>query len=222
LSLPDGVSTQWAAAYLYGGRRSWWRSLGLLSGIVLRPAALRRQIPERFGGTVFAWQLLEAAATKKLRIYLIGSPSHSKIETAAQVISGRLPALKMVGTWPGRLGGKSGSALRQALEASPVEADLVADLRAKRPDIILVGMGFPLQEELMAKLTPQLKHGVLIGEGGTFDYDSFGGGRRKAPPAMQRAGLEWLWRLVQEPARWHRQLAIPRFTVKVYRSGRQS
>jgi len=227
LSLPDGVSTQWAAAYLYGereggrkGGRTWWRAFGLLASILVRPAAIKRQLPERFGGTNFAWQLLEAAAPKQLRIYLVGTPNHSTIEAAATTIGQRLPQLKLVGTWPGQLGGKSGTALRQALQASAVEAELVADLKAKRPDIVLVGMGFPLQEKLIAKLAPQLSHGVLIGEGGTFDYDSFGGRRRKAPRTMQSLGLEWLWRLGQEPARWRRQLAIPRFVVKVCRSGR--
>jgi N-acetylglucosaminyldiphosphoundecaprenol N-acetyl-beta-D-mannosaminyltransferase len=75
-----------------------------------------------------------------------------------------------------------------------------------------------LQEHIISRLTPQLDHGVLIGEGGTFDYKQFGGHRRKAPVIMQRLGLEWLWRLILEPRRLRRQWAIPRFIWRIWQS----
>lgn len=221
LSLPDGVSTQWAAAYLYGGRRGIWRLLRLLTAIVVRPTDIREQIPEKFGGTVFTWRLLEAASRNHLSIYLVSSPNSGDISNAVAAIKERLPELTVAGTWPGRLDGKSGSALLAALSHEPVEQELLADLKRKRPDLILVGMGFPLQEAVIAKLAPQLQHGVLVGEGGTFDYDSFGGNRRKAPEFLQRIGLEWLWRLILEPSRLRRQLAVPSFVWAVYRAGRK-
>ena len=220
LSLPDSVSTQWAAAYLYGGKPSWWRVMSLGIGIMVYPRVIRRQIPEKFGGTTFAWKLLEDCAARRLRIYLIGSPVQSDISVAAKAIRQRLPELEVVGTWPGHLKGKSGEGLRKALQRGAIEQELVEDLRETKPDIILVGMSFPLQVELMVKLMPQLTHGVLIGEGGTFDYASFGGVRTKAPRILQQIGLEWLWRLILEPSRWRRQLAIPRFVWAVYQSSR--
>jgi len=222
LSLPDGVSIQWAATYLYGGRPSWWRVMGLGSSILVQPQAVTSLVPEKFGGTRFTWKLLEAAANKELGVYLVGSPRGGNISLTAAAIHQRLPKLKIVGSWPGELAGLKGTRLLAALRKQPLEHDLVADLKAKRPDIILVGMGFPLQEELMAKLAAQLPHGVLVGEGGTFDYDSFGGHRRKAPAAIQNLGLEWLWRLLQEPKRLRRQLAIPRFVWTVYRTSKRS
>lgn len=221
MSLPDGVSNQWAAAYLYGGQAGWRRAIALGAGIVLRPQTLTAQVPERFGGTRFTWTLLEAAAKRELSVYLVGSPQGRDITMTAAAIRKRLPNLTIVGSWPGSLDGLSGGALLKALRLQPIEHALVADLKAKRPNIILVGMGFPLQEELMAKLAPQLHHGVLIGEGGTFDYDSFGGRRRKAPQAVQTIGLEWLWRLLLEPTRIRRQLAIPRFMRSVYRASKK-
>lgn len=222
LSLPDGVSTQWAATYLYGGRPSWLRVMGLGSSIIFRPRAVTTLVPEKFGGTRFTWKLLEAAAANNLCVYLVGSPHGGDIGLAAAAIQKRLPNLAVVGSWPGQLDGLQGPELLKALRSQPLERDLVADLTAKHPDIILVGMGFPLQEELMAKLAGQVSHGVFIGEGGTFDYDSFGGRRRKAPAAMQRMGLEWLWRLLQQPKRIRRQLAIPRFVWAVYRASKRS
>jgi N-acetylglucosaminyldiphosphoundecaprenol N-acetyl-beta-D-mannosaminyltransferase len=220
LSLPDGVSTQWAAAYLYDGRPSWWRVMALGAGIIFRPRAVTTRIPERFGGTRFTWTLLEAAASRGLSVYLVGSPQGGDISATAAAIHDRLPKLVIVGSWAGQLDGLSGPALLEALRRRPVERDLAADLKAKRPDIILVGMGFPMQEELMAKLAGRLPHGVLIGEGGTFDYNSFGGYRRKAPGVVQAIGLEWLWRLFLEPKRIRRQLAIPRFVWTVYRASK--
>lgn len=215
LNLPDAVSTQWAAAYL-AGRPSWWRVMKLGAGIILNRRELRKQIPEKFGGTKFAQKLLEEAAKKNLKVYLVGSPAHSDIAATARVITEQFPGVTIAGMWPGRLKNLRGMSLLEALRSGPVEADLAADLKRHNPDLILIGMGFPLQEELMAKLAPQLSHGVLIGEGGTFDYDVFGGKRRKAPDLFQRAGLEWLWRLILEPSRFRRQLAIPRFVWTVY------
>ncbi|HSX41131.1 MAG TPA: WecB/TagA/CpsF family glycosyltransferase [Candidatus Saccharimonadales bacterium] len=217
LCLPDGVSLQWAAAYKQG-KGGLGRALGLAAAIVFQPSRISDPLPEKFGGTVFTWQLLAAAMEAGKSIYLIGSPANNPIAHTAKVINNALPDLTIVGHWPGRLAGKSGDSLYKALASGRIEGELVDDIQQKQPDIILVGMGFPIQEALMAKLTPQLHHGVLIGEGGTFDYDSFGGGRRKAPAWLQRSGLEWFWRLILEPSRLKRQLAIPRFMWKVYKS----
>ncbi len=219
LRLPESISAQWAAAYLTG-QPSIWRALRLTCNIIVNTKVLTSPIPEKFGGTIFTWKLLEACTAQRLSIYLIGSPRQGDINRTANAIQARLPSLTIVGTWPGQWGGMEGEELRRRLRTAPIEAKLLADLQKRKPDIMLVGMGFPLQEELMAKLVPQLAHGAMIGEGGTFDYDSFGGTRTKAPMWMQHIGLEWLWRLILEPSRWRRQLAIPRFMWAVYRSGR--
>jgi N-acetylglucosaminyldiphosphoundecaprenol N-acetyl-beta-D-mannosaminyltransferase len=73
----------------------------------------------------------------------------------------------------------------------------------------------------MARLAGRLEHGVLIGEGGSFDFRELGGRIRRAPPGLRRVGLEWLWRLGREPRRLRRQLAIPRFVVAVHRQARR-
>jgi N-acetylglucosaminyldiphosphoundecaprenol N-acetyl-beta-D-mannosaminyltransferase len=220
LSLPDSVSTQWATTYLYGGRHSWWRALGLAVAIVLNPNSLRQFVPERFAGASFSWQMLEAAERYNRSVYLIGSPVGGSIEHTAAVINHEHPRLKIVGTYPGELGKKSGEALERVLNSEPVESELVTDLKQTKPDLILIGMGFPLQEKLMEKLQPQLDHGVMVGEGGTFDYNSFGGSRRRAPQWMRKIGLEWLWRLILQPSRIGRQMAIPRFMWRIYRQSR--
>ncbi len=219
LCLPDGVSLQWAVTYLYGGKRTWWRALALACSIIVQPRRVTGIIPEKFGGASFTWELLEACAREGKSIYLIGSPHGTSIKQTARTIAKRLPSITISGTWPGKLDGLSGEMLSRALPEYPVEQELMRDIHESKPDIILAGLGFPIQELLIQKLAAQSTHGIFIGEGGTFDYDSFGGHRRRAPAFVRRIGLEWLWRLALEPSRIRRQLAIPRFMWAVYRQG---
>lgn len=216
-AIPEGVSMQWAAAFLYGGKRTWWRALWLSVGIMVRPSVVQQPLREKFAGTVFTLELLERCASERVSVYLIGTPKGGSITQTADFLKKRIPNLTISGTWEGKLAGYSGAKLENLLSKQAVEAELVADLQRTQPDIIFVAMGFPLQEKIIAKILPQLKHGILIGEGGTFDYDEFGGQNPKAPHWVQRVGLEWLWRLFIEPSRWKRQLAIPRFAWQVYR-----
>ncbi len=237
LSLADGVALLWAAHFLYGGSQPGQKppaatpkppvTRGLrglirlkltLLAIVFRPAALRKPLPERFAGTNFAWPMLEAAAAAAtgLKVFLIGSPADGSIEQTAAAIRRQLPGVNIVGLLPGRDPAAGG---RREVTTAWLDATAAA-LNAADPDLTLVGMGFPLQERVMAALAPRLSHGLLVGEGGTFDYESFGGRRPKAPALFQATGTEWLWRLILEPRRLKRQLAIPRFIWKIWRAGR--
>lgn len=221
-AVPEGVSVQWAGAFLYNGRRTFWRGLGLAMAIILKPSAIQTPFQEKFGGTVFTTELLRRCAKENVSIYLVGSPKNSDITNTADFIKKKFPGVTIAGHWPGELDGYRGAELAKRLPNEPVEADLVQDLRKTKPDIIMIAMGFPLQERIIAKLLPQLTHGILIGEGGTFDYDQYGGRLTKAPVILQRVGLEWLWRLILEPSRWRRQLAVPRFMWRVYRNRNHS
>ena len=212
LTLADGVALIWAAHYLYAGPHSlvrFWRSL---FQIVLSPKTLQWPLPERIAGINLTWPLLEAATHRKTAVFLIGKENAKDIETTAAVIQQKLPELHIAGTFSGR---DPSRPLGEVSEAWISEV-LIA-ITGSKPDLILVGMGFPLQEQVMSRLAPQLPHGMLIGEGGTFDYEQFGGRRKKAPQIMQYLGLEWLWRLILDPRRIRRQLAIPRFIWRIWR-----
>lgn len=215
LSIADGVAVLWAAHYLYAGPRTALRFFKTLSHIILAPTELNWPIPERAAGTNFTWPLLHAAAAAHLRVYLIGKESAADIEHVAQVITKAIPEIVIAGTLSGR---DQFSPRGQVSEEWLVQT--ATRLEASKPDLVLVGLGFPLQEKVCATLAASQDHGLFIGEGGTFDYESFGGTRRKAPAAMQRIGLEWLWRLMKEPSRIIRQLAIPRFIRKIWKSRR--
>lgn len=223
LCLPDGVALNWATTYLYGGRHNLPRWFATLAGIVLKPASLYRYLPDRFAGVNATWPLLERCVRDRLKVFLVGSPKQGSIHDTAASIRKRLPTIRIVGTYPGELGGLRNEALTAALSdprRSP-EKELASIIEQAQPDVILIGLGFPIQELLMARLVKRLTHGVLVGEGGSFDYVSFGGSRRRAPKLLQKIGLEWFWRLLLEPSRLKRQTAIPRFMSQVYREGRQ-
>ena len=81
------------------------------------------------------------------------------------------------------------------------------------PDLLLVAYGAPWQEKWLFANRQKLKAKVVMGVGGTFDYLT---GKARLPPVwMEKAGLEWLWRLIHEPWRWRRQLNLLRFAYKI-------
>lgn len=93
---------------------------------------------------------------------------------------------------------------------------LEADLRAWAPGFVLVAMGSPRQEELIARLY-KVHAAIYMGLGGSFDI--FAGTKKRAPAWLQRMGLEWSYRLLREPARLRRVPAFVRF-VRILAMGR--
>jgi N-acetylglucosaminyldiphosphoundecaprenol N-acetyl-beta-D-mannosaminyltransferase len=86
-------------------------------------------------------------------------------------------------------------------------------VRAAAPDLLLVAYGVPAEERWIARNRHRLGVPVMVGVGGAFDFVA--GVTRRAPAWMRRLGLEWLHRLIREPWRWRRQLALPRFVALV-------
>lgn len=213
LTIPDGIALVWAAAYLYAGRRGIGRFWLTLAQIIFAPRELLWPLPDRAAGINFTWPLLAAARDHHLRVYLIGKESQTGIDRVAALIAAKAEGITIVGARSGR-----DTTSTYGRVSDTWLAQTTAAIRGTKADLVLVGMGFPLQERVCARLSTQLDHGIFIGEGGTFDYESFGGVQRKAPAWMQRTGLEWLWRLILQPKRLRRQLAIPRFMWRVWRS----
>ncbi len=208
LCLADGVSLQWAASFLYGQphskptlRKVVW------SGLVwLQKSSWRNQvIPEKMAGVNLTVPMLHLAEKQGWRIGVLGGPADHTM-TATQLYK-KFPDLPSVETWNGYY--DIGD-----------ESKLAKEIAASHLDILFVALGFPKQELFMAKYASQTKAKVLVGEGGSFDYDALGGKIKRAPQWLQRVGLEWLWRLVRQPSRLKRQMAIPRFVWAVYTQAR--
>ncbi|MBT8234699.1 MAG: WecB/TagA/CpsF family glycosyltransferase, partial [Bacteroidia bacterium] len=81
---------------------------------------------------------------------------------------------------------------------------LLAEFKSIQPNIIFVAMGSPKQEFLMDELIKQYP-ALYMGLGGSFDV--YSGNKKRAPKLFIKLGLEWFYRLLQEPSRWRRQLA---------------
>lgn len=176
-------------------------TVGLLTIARRRGATLR----ERVTGIELMERLCAAAAAAgdAMPVYLLGGAEGVAADAAA-VLEVRFPGLRIAGTRSGFFQPQDGPAI----------ADEIARSGAK---LLFVGMGSPRQEFWLAEHLRAARAGAGIGVGGSFDV--LGGRVERAPAAFRRLGLEWLYRLMQEPHRWRRQLALPQFVFLVALEG---
>ena len=156
---------------------------------------------ERVYGPDLMLALCERSPERGWRHYFLGGEA-GVAETLAARLAVRFPGLTVAGT------------LSPPFRALTDEEDaaLCRSVNEARPDIVWVGLGSPKQEQWMAAHRQALEAPVLVGVGAAFDFHS--GRLRQAPRWVQRSGLEWLYRLAQEPRRlWRRYLRYPRFAA---------
>jgi N-acetylglucosaminyldiphosphoundecaprenol N-acetyl-beta-D-mannosaminyltransferase len=166
-------------------------TVGLLAVARRRRATLR----ERVTGVELIERLCARAAIEGIRIYLLGG-AEGVASDAAAILEARFPGLRVAGTRNGFF--------------SKEESGAVADeIRASGAQLLFVGLGSPRQERWLSKYLRASGCGAGIGVGGSFDVVS--GRTRRAPAFWRRFGIEWLYRLIREPHRWRRQLALPYF-----------
>jgi N-acetylglucosaminyldiphosphoundecaprenol N-acetyl-beta-D-mannosaminyltransferase len=171
------------------------------AGLMLAGRILGHPLPERVPGVELTSALACAAAERGDRVFFLGA-APGVAEAAAAALARECPGLQVAGTFAG-----------DASEAG--DDDTVAAVRAGRTDIVLVAYGAPAQETWLARNLDISGASVGIGVGGTFDYLS--GRVRRAPRAMRRLGLEWLFRLLRQPSRAGRMTALPAFLLLVLR-----
>ncbi|MNJ62057.1 putative N-acetylmannosaminyltransferase [compost metagenome] len=91
--------------------------------------------------------------------------------------------------------------------------EVIEEIRRTSPDLLFVARGADTQEPWIAKYKHRLAVPVMMGVGGSFDVIS--GRTKRAPKVFQKLRLEWLYRLLKEPTRFRRMLALPKFVVRV-------
>ena len=94
-----------------------------------------------------------------------------------------------------------------------MKAKVIEEINEKNPDILFVGMGVPLQEKFLKENLDKLNVNVGITVGGSFDV--LAGELKRAPVWMQKIGLEWFYRVLQEPKRFKRIISLPYFVLIV-------
>jgi N-acetylglucosaminyldiphosphoundecaprenol N-acetyl-beta-D-mannosaminyltransferase len=160
-------------------------------------AQLRRTaLPERVAGSNLITSLSARAARRGRSIFLLGG-DHGTAQAAADALKERCPDLRVCGTFCPPLGFEEDPSQMQAIRSA---------VRDAAPDIVYVALGFPKQERLIQVLREGFPCTWWLGVGISF---SFVCGRvRRAPAWMQRTGLEWVHRLLQEPRRLARRYLI--------------
>jgi N-acetylglucosaminyldiphosphoundecaprenol N-acetyl-beta-D-mannosaminyltransferase len=165
--------------------------------------ALGHRLSDRVYGPELMERACARAARNGQRFYLYGGRSQGALVELARNLRLRHPGLRIVG----------GHAPPFRPQTPAEEADVAADIARSGADVVWVGLGVPKQEKWMARMRESLDAPVLVGVGAAFDFHA--GLVPQAPAWMQRVGLEWLFRLAQEPRRlWRRYLRYnPRFVA---------
>lgn len=160
--------------------------------IVWASRILRQPLPGRINGTDLMDSLIALAAEKGHRVYFLGA-KEKVIANAVDLLKETYPGLQVAGFRHGYF------------SSAAEEKQIVADISASGADILLVGMSTPMKEEWVRRNFKDLDVSVIHGVGGSFDI--LGGLTKRAPVWMQKTGLEWFYRLLQEPRRmWKRYL----------------
>ncbi|MDQ0888619.1 N-acetylglucosaminyldiphosphoundecaprenol N-acetyl-beta-D-mannosaminyltransferase [Paenibacillus sp. V4I9] len=155
-------------------------------------------LPERVTGCDLLFNLLEIGNRKNWSFYLLGANEMTS-KKATEVISKRYPNVSVLGRQHGFFDHKD-------------EAQIVDEIATLNPDVLVVALGAPKAEFWIHKFKKKLNVRVAIGVGGSLDI--IAGTVKRAPVIWQKLNVEWLYRLINQPSRWRRQLILPRFAMK--------
>ena len=149
-------------------------------------------LPQAVSGSDLFSEVLRLADARRYRVFLLGARPDVVAE-AAHRVRADYPSARLVGA-------------RDGYFSPQQEAEVVAELRAASPDIVLLGMTSPMKERFAVGHSDALEVPVMLGVGGMFDIAA--GRHSRAPQWARTACLEWLWRLAQEPRRLWRRYTV--------------
>lgn len=170
-------------------------SVGVSLGGKLQKKPFKQRIP----GQAYFRKVLEVGEKEGWTFYFLGGKGDVPY-LAMENVKKYYPDVKIVGYHEGYFDKDS-------------EQDVINEINRLEPNVLFVAMGAPLQEKWIAKHKDELKVDVAAGQGGTFDYES--GKIKRAPKIFQKLGIEWFWRLILQPSRFFRMLALPVYLLKI-------
>lgn len=173
------------------------------AGILWACKKLGTPLLAKVSGVELSEKLVALSGEKGWRVFFLGA-GPGVAEAAAEKMRVKFPGANIVGT-------------RDGYFKPEQEADVVAEVAATQPDILLVALGIPRQEKFIDRNKAALGAKILIGVGGTLDV--FSGTVKRAPVWMQKAGLEWFWRVASNPnpARFRKLATLPKFVLRTLR-----
>jgi N-acetylglucosaminyldiphosphoundecaprenol N-acetyl-beta-D-mannosaminyltransferase len=174
------------------------------SGVLWACRKQGQPLAERVSGVEIVERLCERSAERGYKLFFLGA-APGVAESAAQKMREKYPGCQIVGA-------------RDGFFKPEDEADIVERIRAAAPDILCVALGIPKQEHFIDRNLAALGVPVMIGVGGTFDV--FSGSVKRAPLWMQKASLEWLYRLYKNPRKLGKVMTLPRFVWITLRGAR--
>lgn len=174
-------------------------------GVILGSKIVRQPLPERIAGFDLMIELLSIANQKGLRVFFLGA-SEQTLEKMIPKIKRDYPKLVIAGYHHGFFKGHEHKVKQMVKEA--------------KADLVFVALGYPKQEEWIQKNIDSFEKGIFMGIGGSFDI--LAGTVKRAPGFWRNLNLEWLYRLIQQPTRWKRMLALPTFVKKMFQYKRKS
>lgn len=166
-------------------------------GVVLASKLKGGRITSRVTGIDMMERLIELSAKKGYRVFLFGA-KEEVVKKAKENLEAKYPGLQIVGYSNGYVNDYD---------------SLIQKINESNADILFVALGSPRQELWIKTYMNDLNVKVLQGVGGSFDV--FAGHVKRAPKLFRNLGLEWFYRLVTDPKRFKRQLALPKFLWKV-------
>lgn len=175
--------------------------LVVADGIGLVYASRYRKMPlkERVTGYDLSLGLLQMASKEDIGFYFLGGQV-GVVEEAKARVEKDYQGAKVVGHHHGYFN-------------LDEEEAVIEDINKTGPDVIFVGLGSPKQEEFIQRNVKNIKKGIIIGNGGVLDI--LAGRAKRAPDLFIKLNLEWLYRLISDPSRIKRQLAIPKFILNI-------
>lgn len=160
-------------------------------GVVWASRLLGLPLPERVAGIDLMGRMLALGVKRGYRVYCLGATA-DVMATAVERMRGAYPGIQIVG-------------YRDGYFNEGDEPAIAAAIRKTNADILLVGMTSPKKERFLARWSETMQVPVCHGVGGSFDVVA--GKVKRAPAAWRNLGMEWLYRLLQEPRRmWKRYL----------------
>lgn len=161
--------------------------------VVWASRLLGKPLKERVAGVDLFEALMRRAAEKGWRVFLLGA-REEVVGAVAATYRRKYPGLTLAGWRNGYWKGEA------------EEAQVAQDIRAARPDVLFVAISSPKKEQFLGRWQAEMRIPFAMGVGGTFDVAI--GRVRRAPLWMQKAGLEWFYRFLQEPRRMFRRYFV--------------